>query len=81
VWKKTTPIPGLDENEWGLCAGGKTIRYSHHGDRSSEFGWEMDHHPVAGMFGGGDHVANLRPLHWSLNALHVGILGALTAKG
>ena len=72
IWRMCTPIPPHDANEWGICAGGKVVRYSKHGDRSSPYGWEMDHYPI----GGTDDIANLRPLHWSLNSSHGGLLSA-----
>lgn len=46
---------------------GKMMRYSDHGNRNAEYGWEIDHiNPVSN--GGADVINNLQPLHWKNNA-------------
>lgn len=43
------------------------MKYSEHGNRNSEHGWEIDHiNPVSN--GGGDELPNLQPLNWKNNA-------------
>jgi hypothetical protein len=68
VWMKGTPIPGYDPAVWRYDRAGKIIRYADYGDRQAEFGWEIDHHPVPVVFGGGDDIANLWPLNCFDNA-------------
>jgi hypothetical protein len=81
VWEKGHRVYGLvplDPAVWRDDDHGNRIRYSDHGDRSSPFGWDIDHHPTASMFGGSDEISNLRPLHCTANARHGGLLGALS---
>lgn len=67
VWYKASAIPDYDSNVWRRDKCGKVIKWSEHGNRNSENGWEIDHiNPVSN--GGGDHIDNLQPLHWSNNA-------------
>lgn len=67
VWNKGAPIPGYAPDVWRYDKCGKPMRYSDHGDRDSSVGWEIDHiYPKA--LGGGDHLSNLQPLHWTNNA-------------
>ena len=50
---------------WDKC--GLPIKYSEHGNRNSENGWEVDHiTPVANN--GDDNINNLQPLNWKNNA-------------
>lgn len=66
VWFKATPIEGYDSTEWRRDELGNPIQFSAYGDRSSDFGWEIDHIvPLAS--GGLDVASNLRPLHWKAN--------------
>lgn len=67
VWNKATIVPGYDLNVWRKDKCGKFINYSQHGNRNSDYGWEIDHiNPVSN--GGGDELSNLQPLHWNNNA-------------
>ena len=43
------------------------MKYSDHGDRNSDHGWEIDHIKPASD-GGSDDLINLRPLQWENNA-------------
>lgn len=76
VWQKATPIIGYDPAVWRRDQYGYTIRYADYGDRSSEFGWEIDHISPS-FLGGGDELGNLRPLHWRKNASLGGLARAL----
>lgn len=67
IWEKATPIMGKDRDVWRRDIDQRVICYDNHGDRSSPFGWEFDHFPVAASLGGPDVIANLRPLHWRGN--------------
>ena len=71
VWRKGTVIPGQDPNYWRLDYLGNQIFYIDHGNRKSQYGWEMDH-TVPKALAGSDHISNLRPLHWREN-IHSGM--------
>lgn len=64
VWRKATPVPGALGIARDRC--GATISRALYGERST-YGWEIDH-IVPVSKGGGDALANLRPLHWRNNA-------------
>lgn len=67
VWEKGTIVPGNDPNVWRKDQCGAWIGRTYYGDRTSKYGWEVDHIlPVSQ--GGGDNLANLRPLQWENNA-------------
>jgi hypothetical protein len=74
VWAKAERVNPFDP-DLAQDAYGNFIRLSAYGDRTSPFGWEMDHYPVAACHGGRDELSNLRPLHWRRNALNGGLLG------
>ncbi len=66
VWKKGGPIDKYDEREWRYDMCGTVMNFPEHGNRDSEYGWEIDHiEPVA--LGGGDELTNLQPLNWQNN--------------
>ncbi len=76
VWRKGRPILGYEDTVWRHDDFGKVIRWSDYGDRSSEFGWEIDHiHPTS--LGGIDHISNLRPLHHRVNSGLGGLLSGI----
>ena len=64
VWRKGRAVPGNDPNVWRIDACGAWMRRSSHGDRGSQYGWEIDHIRP----NGGDHISNLQPLQWQNNA-------------
>ncbi len=67
VWQRGYLLPGYPSNEWRQDECGKRMRFGEHGNRDSEYGWEIDHiNPVSN--GGGDQIDNLQPLNWSNNA-------------
>ena len=64
VWNKGIVKTELPPEEWRLDPYTTIllIRYSEHGNRSSMYGWEIDH-----IDGPSDNLSNLRPLHWISN--------------
>ncbi|WP_431163277.1 HNH endonuclease signature motif containing protein [Flagellimonas beolgyonensis] len=65
-WEKGQIISGLPSDTWRNDKCGKSIKRSEHGNRSSMYGWEIDHiNPVSN--GGDDRSSNLQPLHWTNN--------------
>src|SRR5437762_2669887 len=67
VWEKATVTEPNDPKLWRKDQCGAWIHRSAHGNRDSQYGWEIDHiQPVSQ--GGGDEVSNLRPLQWQNNA-------------
>lgn len=66
VWNKAKIIPGQNPTEWRQDIAGAWIQRSKYGDRTSSFGWEIDHiRPVSRY--GSDNLDNLRPLQWENN--------------
>lgn len=66
VWNKGIIKTGFDPDAWREDVLGNLIRFASHGNRGSQFGWEIDHIvPVAS--GGSDDLSNLRPLQWEAN--------------
>ncbi len=64
VWAKGDPITkdakgkSFDPNVWRYDKCGSVMRYSDHGDRNSEHGWEIDHIMPTSK-GGRDAITNL----------------------
>jgi hypothetical protein len=59
VWEKGDAI-NFDSEIWRKDLCGAWISKIRHGDRNSDYGWEIDHiNPD-----GGDDPSNLRPLQW-----------------
>lgn len=67
VWRKGTPIPGVNPNYARFDRYGAAIMFSQYGQTTSGgMGWEIDHiHPVARY--GTDDLYNLQPLQWENN--------------
>jgi hypothetical protein len=76
VWMKGRVILGYDPSIWRYDDNGNPIRFSDYGNRSSQYGWEMDHYPIPDALGGLDDVSNLRPLRCRDNASYGGRLAA-----
>ena len=67
VWEKAHKIDlghelaGLRRDDWG-----NLIHRDAYGDRSSPYGWEMDH-IIPLSLGGAETLENVRPLKWLAN--------------
>jgi hypothetical protein len=79
VWAKGRIIPNYDATVWRWDEYGNVIRFDCYGDRSSQWGWEIDHRTPSAI-GGLDVFANLRPLHCKVNAALGGILGNILSR-
>lgn len=67
VWQKGTIIPNYSPDQWRWDKCGFVMKWSEHGNRQSEHGWEIDHiNPVSNN--GSDELNNLQPLNWRNNA-------------
>lgn len=75
VWEKGHEVPGYDRKIWRRDDFGHVIKFPDYGDRSSLYGWEIDHITPKAL-GGFDGLANKRPLHCGRNASLGGLLGA-----
>lgn len=79
VWLKGHIIPGYDPAVWRRDDFGNVMRFTDHGNRNSDYGWERDH-IIAVAAGGHDGIGNIRPLHWRANAGLGGMLQNALAK-
>ncbi len=79
IWNKARSDPGYDANCWRRDPYGRLIYFLDYGNRTSPFGWELDHYPVPKALGGPDEDWNLRALHANTNASHGGLLAAALA--
>jgi hypothetical protein len=66
VWNKGKVVLNYDQVLVRQDACGMWMVWEDYGNRSSKFGWEIDHiKPVAA--GGTDDLTNLQPLNWQNN--------------
>ena len=63
VWEKGKTVLNNNPTEWRKDECGALIARNQYGNRSSQYGWEIDHISP----GGSDSVGNLRPLQWENN--------------
>ena len=63
IWEKARPPPSnWDKAEWRMDAFHALMKWSKYGKRA-EYGWEVDR--IVPLYkGGGNDMANLRPMHW-----------------
>jgi len=74
AWNKAHAAPGYDPQAIRVDDYGSYIVWNDYGNRSSDYGWEIDHiHPT--VLGGLDANNNRRALHWKNNASLGGLLG------
>lgn len=67
VWKDGKIIPDYSPDVWRRDKCGKVMKWDEHGNRGSDYGWEIDHiNPVSN--GGDDKLSNLQPLNWKSNS-------------
>jgi len=67
IWNKATIVPGQDKNIFRKDVCGAWIAWKEHGNRNSQYGWEVDH-IVPLSRNGAHHIDNVHPLHWQNNA-------------
>ena len=74
IWNKALKVEGYDPEKVRKDSCGAWIVYDRYNDKSSIFGWEIDHiYPLKGLLKRNtpeeirDNILNLRPLNWLNN--------------
>lgn len=67
VWQKGRIVGTNDPAVWRQDECGAWMNYASHGNRDSQYGWEIDH-ITSVDHGGSAALSNLRPLQWQNNA-------------
>ncbi|MCQ2364261.1 MAG: hypothetical protein MJ051_01735 [Akkermansia sp.] len=74
VWEKGREVSGCDKDVWRKDFCDAWICRTEYGNRSSEYGWEIDHvYPIDKLQEKNipqskwNEMANLRPMHWENN--------------
>ena len=66
AWENATKVDNFDPNQFRKDPCGAWIIRNHYGQRTSIYGWEVDHvYPQS--LGGGDDSDNLRAMQWENN--------------
>lgn len=79
VWAKAMLLPGSDPADMRRDAYNTPIRYGDFGREDSVYGWAIDR-KVPKAQGGGDGIANLRPLNFqNLDSLG-GMIGGFSTR-
>lgn len=63
IWEKGKTVRGHDSGVWRKDQCDAWIKRSEHGNRDSQFGWEIDRISAGGEYS----VSNCRPLQWRNN--------------
>lgn len=63
IWEKGKKVRGHNANIWRKDQCGAWIKRSEYGNRSSQFGWEIDRISAGGVYA----AWNCRPLQWQNN--------------
>ncbi len=63
IWKQGSVVSNENASMWRKDQCGAWIQYSEHGNRNSQFGWEIDQITPDG----GYTESNCRPLQWKNN--------------
>jgi hypothetical protein len=70
AWSVCRPCAGFDEDDWRFDSYGRPMKWDSYGDRSAQYGWEIDHIRPLAEGGSKDH-GNLQALHWQSRARRV----------
>lgn len=66
IWNKGETALGFDHDVWRYSKNGHLMKRSEYGNRSSKYGWEIEHGRPKSK-GGTNHLNNLSPENWREN--------------